>query len=443
MLTDGLEFTAGSNVVNSKIEAAATLPITNLANGKLLVLTAQDGQNEPGLYAYVNASWHSLISKAKADSTYLQSTTLNSTNVLGALGFTPLDRAGGTMTGALVLHGDPTLDLHAATKQYTDGVGNTKLSLSGGTLTGALILRADPTTNLGAATKQYVDSVASGLEILGSSRVATTENITLAGLQTIDGIAVVANDRVLVKNQTNQTQNGVYVASSGSWARAADFNSTANMHPGAYTLILEGTTQGGASYAVTTKGVITPGTTNIVWTQFTSIADINSDYGITKIGNALSVNVTELLGTGLLDTNNKFNVDVTGLAGYGLLNSSGKFALDKSAVPYDIAGNAASKPAAGATIFKFKTPRAFQFAANMAGSYAISDVAATGNSVFTLYKNGVSFATFTFAAAGSTATFSNQSAVNFVVGDVIHITAPATQDATLADIYFTLAAPLV
>lgn len=94
---------------------------------------------------------------------------------------------------------------------------------------------ADPTVATDAATKSYVDSVAQGLDIKASVKVATTANITLSGTQTIDGIVLVASDRVLVKDQTTGTQNGIYVVAAGAWTRATDMASGSDAS-GAFTL---------------------------------------------------------------------------------------------------------------------------------------------------------------------------------------------------------------
>ncbi|MFM8446874.1 MAG: hypothetical protein ACKN92_01705, partial [Candidatus Nanopelagicaceae bacterium] len=120
---------------------------------------------------------------------------------------------GGTMTGDIVLKGDPTNNLHPATKQYVD----TFVPKSGGTMTGYLTLNADPTNALHAVTKQYADQLRQGIDAKQSCKVATTTNITLTGTQTIDSIALSVGDRVLVKNQATASQNGIYVVASGAW----------------------------------------------------------------------------------------------------------------------------------------------------------------------------------------------------------------------------------
>lgn len=97
---------------------------------------------------------------------------------------------------------------------------------------------------------------------------ATTGNITLSGTQTIDGIAVIAGDRVLVRAQTNAAENGIYIVSASAWTRAADADSAAELR-GAVVFVEQGTTQADKRYAQTTD-TITLGSSNIVW------ADIGS-----------------------------------------------------------------------------------------------------------------------------------------------------------------------
>ena len=81
---------------------------------------------------------------------------------------------------------------------------------------------ATPTASTDAATKGYVDSTSQGLDVKDSVKVATTANITLSGTQTIDGVAVSADERVLVKDQSTASQNGLYLCKASTWARTDD-----------------------------------------------------------------------------------------------------------------------------------------------------------------------------------------------------------------------------
>lgn len=96
-------------------------------------------------------------------------------------------------------------------------------------------------------------------------RVATTANITLEGLQTIDGITVVEGDRVLVKNQTSAVNNGIWVASTGVWSRAADVNKTGDLVKGTTVAIAYGTINAGYIYVISTADPIVVGTTAIAF----------------------------------------------------------------------------------------------------------------------------------------------------------------------------------
>ena len=112
-----------------------------------------------------------------------------------------------------------------------------------------------------------LDGLSSATAIKGPVRVATTANITLSGTQTIDGVAVVADDRVLVKNQTTGSENGIYVVATGAWRRAKDFSRNNDVRKGTQILVTDGTVSADSGYYVDTDNPITIGTTSIVFTR--------------------------------------------------------------------------------------------------------------------------------------------------------------------------------
>lgn len=217
-----------------------------------------------------------------------------------------------TMTAPLTLNGNPTANLHAATKQYVDTASSnlnaSKVDLAGDTMTGFLTLHADPVSTMHAVTKQYVDNIATGLDFKQSCRALASSNITLSGVQTIDGVSLVAGNRVLVVGQTNATQNGIYVVASGAWARSEDADGTpANeVSPGMFTFVEEGTTWANSSWVLATNGTINLGTTPLSFTRFSGTGQIEAGNGLLKTGNTLSIGP----GSGI-------QVDVDGVSLFG------------------------------------------------------------------------------------------------------------------------------
>ena len=213
-----------------------------------------------------------------------------------------LNLSGGTLSGAIAMGtnkitgmGDPTSAQDAATKNYVDTGLALKLNLSGGTMSGAIAMGTnkitglgDPTSNQDAATKAYVDSVAQGLDVKGSVRAATTANITLSGTQTVDGVALSVSDRVLVKDQSTASQNGIYVVAAGSWTRATDAD-TWNELVSAFVFVEDGTTNDNSGWVCTIAPGGTLGVTSITFEQFSGAGQITAGAGMTKTGNTLNV----------------------------------------------------------------------------------------------------------------------------------------------------------
>lgn len=141
------------------------------------------------------------------------------------------------------------------------------------------------------------DTISAGptslLDVKDSVRVATTANITLSGLQTIDGVILVSTNRVLVKNQTTGSQNGIYDVSDVAWTRSEDANTTENVKPNLFTFVQEGTANGDSGWILTTNAPITLNTTSLTFSQFTGTGGITAGDGITLTGgNTVNVDPT-------------------------------------------------------------------------------------------------------------------------------------------------------
>jgi len=144
--------------------------------------------------------------------------------------------------------------------------------------------------------KNYVDMFVQGYAIKAECQVASTGNLTLSGLQTIDGYTTLVGDRVLVKNQTTQAQNGIYVAASGAWARSSDAN-TWNSLISAFTFIQNGSTQANSGWVCTISTGGTLGTTPVTWSQLASAASYFAGTGLTLSSYTFSITPVGTAGT--------------------------------------------------------------------------------------------------------------------------------------------------
>lgn len=159
------------------------------------------------------------------------------------------------------------------------------LGLGGYRLTGL----GDPQGAQDAVTKAYVDLTVQGLEPKQSVRAASTANIAaLSGAMTIDGVALVAGDRVLVKDQATASQNGIYVVAAGAWGRAADADVWGEL-VSAYVFVESGAVNADLGYLSTVDPGGTLGTTAVTFVQFTGAGQILAGAGLTRSGNTLDV----------------------------------------------------------------------------------------------------------------------------------------------------------
>lgn len=183
---------------------------------------------------------------------------------------------------------------------------------------------ADPVSAQDAATKAYVDAARMGLDVKQSVRAATTASITLSGTQTIDGVSVVAGDRILVKNQSTASQNGIYTVAAGSWSRASDADADSEVTAGLFTFVSEGTDNADSGWVLTTNDTITLGTTSLAFAQFSGAGQITAGAGLTKNGNTIDAVGTAgriVVNADNIDLDTVSQTDGSGSAGTSFVQS--------------------------------------------------------------------------------------------------------------------------
>ena len=267
-----ITFTGGTGidtvVSDNTITTTLNIPNTSIANGKLVndgITIGSDDTSLGGTITDLNG-----LTSIDVDNITLDANTISTTNSNGNLQITP--------------NGTGTITVPSG---YEGRAGFTSDSLT---------------------NKAYVDSVANGLDVKKSVRVATTANLsatynngagtlTNSGSQAaiqIDGVTLVANDRVLVKDQSTAAQNGFYKVTtvgsgSANWVltRTPDADAASELTAGAFTFAEEGTANGDNGYVLSTNGAVTLGTTAITFEQFSGAGQITAGNGLTKSGNTI------------------------------------------------------------------------------------------------------------------------------------------------------------
>jgi len=272
--------------------------------------------------------------KTNGSGTYSVDNNTYLTTSLASSTYAPINNP--TFTGTVTIPSGASISGYLT----TSSASSTYAPLNNPTFTGSVTLPGNPTSNLQAATKQYVDAFAAGVNAHDSVYLATTTVLpnspaytagttdasggtgigaylqaTTNGFLSIDGYTYTStlpsNVRVLVKNQANPIQNGIYyIANSGdqgsastTWklTRAIDYNDNlaGQVNSGDITFVVAGATNGNQGWIMNSVGISTNpagaikiGTDNISWTQFTGVAEISAGTGLTKSGNTLSVDET-------------------------------------------------------------------------------------------------------------------------------------------------------
>jgi len=184
-----------------------------------------------------------------------------------------------------------------------------------------------PTNSTDAATKEYVDMMATGLKVKTACLVATTGNVNLDAVTKIDGVTLLNGNRVLVKDQTTTSQNGIYVFESGvGLQRATDADSWDEL-VGAYVFITEGSTNAGRSYWCSVQPGGTLGVTSVQWVLFSEQRVYNFNNPLTLSGSTVSLNYNT--NTLNLDGSNALNAKLD--ASKGLTSSTSGIRINEEA----------------------------------------------------------------------------------------------------------------
>lgn len=274
-----------NQLVNASFEVLATDPSSSNFEGRLIYNSTTDT-----IKVYANGAWrslpHTIVSGGGAGIAEALTVSESNGTVTLTLNVADTDSAGLLPASFWNMLNDATSDATASKLVKRDASGNAKV--------------ATPTDSAHIATKGYVDSARQGLDVKQSVRLASTANVAIAnGLEagdTIDGVVLVAGDRVLLKNQTTASENGIYVAvASGAASRSSDANGTADtgeLKSGTFAFVEEGTVNFDSGFVVSTDGTITVDSTNITWTQFSGAGSFEAGDGLSKSGTQVNVNVT-------------------------------------------------------------------------------------------------------------------------------------------------------
>ena len=248
------------------------------------------------------------------------------------------------------------LNVNGNTISTTNTNGNLVLDPNGtGTIdvsSARITSLATPTGSTDAATKAYVDAQLQGLDVKNSVRVATTANGTLSSAfangQTVDGITLATNDRILIKNQSTGSENGIYtVNASGAPTRATDFDADSEVTGGTFFFVEEGTVNADNGFVMTNDGSVTVGTTALVFTQFSGAGQVIAGAALTKSGNTLNVGVDD---SSIEVNSDALRVKASGITNAMLAGSIDLTAKVTGALPVGNGGTGLSSIAKGSVL---------------------------------------------------------------------------------------------
>lgn len=357
-----------NELVNAKFHTDTSDPTTGNFEGRLFYNSAEDA-----LKYYDGTAWQIAITDVSSSTSAVTVSIANN----GAASFT-IDNATTSVDGLMSATDKTKLD--NATSSATasrlvirdasgDFAGNV---ITANTVTGL----AAPTDASDAANKGYVDAARSGLDVKASVRVATTADISLTNTTTtVDNITLADGDRILVKNQSTASENGIYVVStSGSWSRAADADTDAEVTPGLFTFVEEGDANADSGWVLTNNGTVTLGTTGLTFAKFSGAGQIEAGLGLSKSGtqsNTLDVNVD--------DSTIEINTDTLQVKAAGIDESH----LNATVAGDGLTGGAGTPLAVGGTSNRISVSAdAIDIDANYVGQSSITTLGNIGTGVW-------------------------------------------------------------
>ena len=300
--------------------------------------------------------------------------------------------------------------------------------------------------NRSLVDKAYVDSVATGLKVISSTEVSTIGNITLSGLQTIDGVSVTNGMRVLVKNQNTGSQNGIYSASTSTWTRTSDFDFSiiGEIANGDLIPVISGTTNGNTIWVLTTPDPVVSGET-LTFSLFSKTSGVIGGNGICVTQTSGNYNVSVKLPSNcsaLCSDNTGLYLNCS-IAGTGLAynNTNGILSVNGNA----LAGNSISwtgntfnvNPATGtlATVLSTKLNVSSFNIYSGATTTAIGDKLAT--TIYQTYTGTTAPNTYLSKGAFNTYSGETQTEIGNKLTTTIYQTYTGT---TVPNIYYTKSA---
>jgi hypothetical protein len=296
-----------NQLIKGTFEVLSTDPNTNLFDGRM-IFNSTEGVIK--VYDITASAWRKMITGVQSAGDQSTALTINEAN--GVISITPnlaTTASAGLMSAAdFSKLADATSEATASKLVIRDASSQAKFGT--------------PTESTHAATKGYVDSARSGLDVKQSVRAATTATVNLstevANGSIIDGVTLATGNRILIKDQgvggAAHADNGIYtVNASGAPTRATDFDEDAEVTPGAFTFVEEGTANGDAGFVVATNGSITVGSTAILFTQFSGTGQIVAGDALSKDGSILNVNDDDV--TIYVDGNDDLAVKSSATAG--------------------------------------------------------------------------------------------------------------------------------